>query len=82
MLADAASIRANPDASREGHKTGSVNPRYRKGAKSTPTGMDEGSRSNAQYRRSEGNPGPYARGTEAQGTHDNSRKAAGRQCRV
>ena len=44
--------------------------------------MDEGSRSNAQYRRAGGNPGPDAWGTEAQGTHDNSRKAAGRQCRA
>ena len=59
-----------------------INPRYRKGAKSGPTGKDEGSRSNAQYRWSEGNPGPYAWGTEAQGTHDKSRQAAERQCRV
>ena len=33
-----------------GTRTERVNPRYRKGAKSGPTGMDEGSRSNAQYR--------------------------------
>ena len=31
-----------------------VNPRYRKGAKSGPTGMDEGSRSNAQVPRGRG----------------------------
>ena len=38
--------------------------------------MDEGSRSNAQYRGAEGNLGPDAWGTEAQGTHD---KAARRR---
>src|SRR5215471_2739634 len=47
-----------------------------------PTGMDGGSRSNAQYRGAGCKPGPNAWGTEAQGTHDNNRKDAGRQCRA
>ena len=50
--------------------------------KSGPTGTDEGSRSNAQYRGAGDNPCPDAWGTKAQGTHDKSRKAAGRQCRA
>ena len=82
LLADAASRRANPGASREGHEPERVNPRYRKGAKSGPTGTDEGSRSNAQYRGAGDSPCPDAWGTEAQGTHDNSRRSAGRQCRA
>src|SRR5438445_9308889 len=49
-MADAASRRTNPGAGREGHKAKRINPRYRKGATSTPTGRDEGSRSSAQYR--------------------------------
>jgi hypothetical protein len=57
-----------------------VNLRYRKGVKSEPTGTDEGSRSNAQYRGAGGNLSPKAWGTEAQGTHDKTRKNAGRQC--
>ena len=57
-------------------------PRYRKGAQSAPTGMDEGSRSNAQYRGAEVNLCPDAWGTEAQGTHDNTYTGAGRQCRA
>ena len=82
MLADAASIRANPDASWEGHKAQRVNPRHRKGAASEPTGKGEGSRSNAQYRGAGEVSGPDAWGTEAQGTHDNTRRSAGRQCRA
>jgi hypothetical protein len=66
----------------EGHGIQRVNPRYRKGAKSGPTGKDEGSRSNAQYRGSGRKPGPEAWGTEAQGTHDNTQRSAGRQCRA
>jgi len=48
-MADAARGRTDPGASWEGHKEKRVNPRYRKGATSKPTGKDEGSRSNAQY---------------------------------
>ena len=81
-MADAAGGRTDLSASREGHKEERVNPRYRKGAKSVPTGTDEGSRSNAQYRGAGDSPYPDAWGTEAQGTHDKSRKVAGRQCRV
>ena len=81
-MADAASGRADPRASWEGHKDERINPRYRKGAKSEPTGTDEGSRSNAQYRGAGGNLSLEAWGTEAQGTPDKSRKAAGRQCRA
>jgi hypothetical protein len=51
-------------------------------ATSGPTGMDEGSRSNAQYRGAGDIPCPDAWGTKAQGTHDKGRKAAGRQCRA
>jgi hypothetical protein len=40
--------------------------------------MDEGSRSNAQYRRAGGNPGPDAWGTEAQGTHDKKPQGSGK----
>jgi len=73
-MADAASRRTNPGAGREGHKAKRINPRYRKGATSTPTGRDEGSRSSAQYRGARGSdaPWPDAWGTEAQGTHDNT----------
>ena len=81
VLADAASGRTDPGVSRKGHKE-RVNPRYRKGAQSAPTGTDEGSRSNAMYRGAGDNSCPEAWGTEAQGTHDKSRKAAGRQCRA
>jgi len=83
-MADAASGRTEPSASWKGHKDKRVNPRYRKGATSTPTGKDEGSRSNAQYRGAGGSkaPCPDTWGTEAQGTHDNNRKDAGRQCRA
>ena len=84
MLVGATRRRADPGASREGHEEQRVNPRYRMGAKSEPTGTDEGSRSNAQYRgavaRKEHR--PEAWGTEAQGTHDKGREAAGRQCQV
>ena len=80
-MADAANVRTDPSASWKGHKSKRVNPRYREGAKSEPTGKGEGSRSNAQYRGAGGNLCPEAWGTEAQGTHDKSRKAAGRQCR-
>ena len=73
----------HPGASWEGHKEG-VNPRYRKGAKSGPTGTDGGSRSNAQYRGAGENKLRCldAWGTEAQGTHDNTHRSAGRQCRA
>lgn len=83
-MADAASGRTDPSASWEGHKEQRVNPRYREGATSEPTGMDEGSRSNAQYRGAGDSDGPCSQawGTEAQGTHDKGRKAAGRQCRA
>ena len=83
-MADAANGRTDLCASGEGHKDKCVNPRYRKGAKSEPTGKGEGSRSNAQYRGA----GPAmarardAWGTEAQGTHDNTHQSAGRQCRA
>ena len=84
MLVGATRRRANPGASREEHETERVNPRYRKGATSEPTGTDEGSRSTAQYRgavaRKEHRPDAW--GTDAQGTHDTSRKTAGRQCQV
>ena len=82
MVADVASKRADPGAGRKEHKPKHVNPRYRKGAQSGPTGKDEGSRSNAQYRGAGGNLCPDAWGTKAQGTHDKGRKAAGRQCRA
>ncbi len=82
MLADAAGRRTEPSASWEEHKEERVNPRYRKGAKSEPTGKDEGSRSNAQYRGAGDSLCSDAWGTKAQGTHDKSRKAAGRQCRA
>ena len=81
-MADAASGRTDPSASWEGHKEQRVNPRYREGATSEPTGMDEGSRSNAQYRGAGGNLCPDTWGTEAQGTHDNTERGAGRQCQV
>ena len=81
-MVDAASGRTDPGASWEGHKHKRVNPRYRKGAKSEPTGKDEGSRSNAQYRGAGGNLSPDAWGTKAQGTHDKTRRSAGRQCQV
>ena len=82
-MVDAASGRTDPGASWEGHKDKRVNPRYRKGAKSEPTGKGEGSRSNAQYRGAGVSDGscPEAWGTEAQGTHDNTFGGAGRQCR-
>ena len=81
-MADAVSGRTEPSASWKGNKDKRVNPRYRKGATSKPTGMDEGSRSNAQYRGAEDNLGPDAWGTKAQGTHDNTYGGAGRQCRA
>jgi len=79
-MADAASGRAGPSASWEGHKTKRVNPRYRNGAEREPTVKGEGSRSNEQYRGA----GPAmarareAWGTKAQGTHDNTYGGAGR----
>ncbi|MCK6501097.1 MAG: hypothetical protein L6Q38_16580, partial [Nitrospira sp.] len=57
-------------------------PKVPEGSESEPTGKDEGSRSNAQYRGAGGNSHPEAWGTEAQGTHDKTRKNAGRQCRA
>jgi hypothetical protein len=57
-------------------------PKAPEGAKSEPTGMGEGSRSNAQYRGAGEVSCPEAWGTEAQGTHDNNRRDAGRQCRA
>jgi hypothetical protein len=80
-MADAASGRTDPSASWKGNKAKRVNPRYRNGAEREPTGKGEGSRSNAQDRGAGGNLSLDAWGTEAQGTHDKSRKAAGRQCR-
>jgi hypothetical protein len=82
MVVDVAHIRAEPGESRAEHKEQHVNSRYRKEAKSVPTGTDEGSRSNAQYRGAGKSPCSDAWGTEAQGTHDNTQKSAGRQCRA
>ena len=77
-----ARTRAKPSASWEGHQSKRVNPRYRKGAESGPTGTDEGSRSCAQYRGAGIHSCPEAWGTEAQGTHDKRRQAAGRPGQV